>query len=251
MVTRARTIAVVLLALAGWVLPAQADIILMEDFDNLTVGTNPDDDNPAGGWQFPANYITDGASEGADRGIFTIVLTSSFDPDGTGNSLHVQSSDAVDNHHLANLLDQTIQGDTAVLARFDTYVPTGGGGGTMYLSGDNGGGGYSNASDRGPQVAFLTDGTVVAAGQDGSMIPLGSYTFDAWLTMEIRTSVASGTYDIYLGPRGGNLELLASDLAYRSPGVKFFDRYTFAHFAALAPSNQYFDEVWLLTRDRN
>jgi hypothetical protein len=247
MVTRIGTIAVVLVALAAWVLPVQADVILYENFDSLTVGTNPDDNNPAGGWLFPPNYIMDGVSEGSDLGIFTIVATSDFDPDSPGNSFRIQSKDTIDNHHVTNLFNQTIQGDTPVVIQFDTFVPSGGGGGSMYVSGDNGGGGYSNVTDRGPQLSFLDDGTVAAIGPDGNFIVFGPYTFDTWLTVQIQTSVSSGTYDVYMGLRGGSLDLLASNVPFRSIGVQFFDRFSFAHFTIDAPSNQYYDEVWVLT----
>ena len=244
MSSRMSIILVLVVTLAGTVAPAHAaDLILSETFNNLPVGTNPDDDNPAGGWHFPANYVGAAISEGGNRGVFTIVPTASFDPGAAGNSFRIQSTDTSTNYHVTNLFDCIIPGDAAVVIRFDTYVPSGGGGGSLYVGGDHGGGGYNANTDRGPQVAFLNNGNLIVASSTGGIIVLGPYSFDTWQTVEIHASLSSDTYDLFFGPRGGPLSPLATGLAFRSGPLEFFDRISFAHFTALAPSNQYFDNV--------
>ena len=218
------------------------------NLENLSIGTAPDDNMPAGAWHFPQNYIDNVPpnSEQENVTMFTIVETDSIGEGGDGNSLSLHS-DVSTVVHLPNILEYEVTSD--LIFRVETYIPTSGGNATFYVGGDHGEGGWSLETDRGPQVSCLADGTIIYASSAGEPIVVGQFEFDRWLQFELHISMDDNNYDLYYGPRGTSLNLLAADLEFRAPNpLSFVDRVTIAYFG-IAPfidgAHQYFDNFEL------
>jgi hypothetical protein len=216
---------------------AHAQLLSDGDFDALAVGTAPDCAAPAGAWEWPAAYVTAGLCETLPE-EYQIVETSSFDPGATGNSLSLSSTDPAGNFHLTNLLTSAVNEPARATLTFDIFVPTAGsGGGSIYIGGDHGGGGFSNLTDRGPQLTFQADGRLTA--RDGStntdVVLVQQYLVGEWATVELVIDMVSDTFDTSYGPRGAAVPVAAGS-PYRSPsGLTFIDRVTIAHFGGAFP----------------
>ena len=219
------------------------------NFDNLPIGTAPDDDMAAGAWHFPQHYIDfdPAQSELTNTTMFTIVATDPIGEGGEGNSLSLDS-DVFDIVFLPNIFNSIVTTD--LIFRLETYVPTEGGNATFIVGGDHGGGGWAFETDRGPQVTCFADGTIVSASQEGEPIVVGQFEFDRWLQFELHISLEDNNYDLYYGPRGENIDLIASDLNFRTPSLlSFIDRVTIAYFGEipfLGAAHQYFDNFELI-----
>ncbi len=214
------------------------------DMDNLNVGTNPDVGVPEGAWAWPQNYIDAGLAE-VDPGQFTIVETASFDPSMQGNSLAMVSSDpsGAGFWHLPNLFNEIIDEEPGIIVNvaFDLWVPGEVGGGSIYVGGDHGGGGFSNVSDRGPQISWLGDGSILHSPSNES---LGSYPFAEWQHILWEIDLTSDTYDMFWSVGDDPLELLAGGLEFRSGTQDFLDRFTYVHFSGLeADAVSFLDNV--------
>src|SRR5437879_2466222 len=110
-----------LLGVPLWAVGAAHGQMADGNFDALAVGTPPDCTTPAGAWQFPANYAAGAACEVTPTD-YTIVLTSTFDPSRTGNSLSLNDVDAVNNEHLPNLLTTPITPTAGQIVRVEWDV---------------------------------------------------------------------------------------------------------------------------------
>ena len=239
--------------LFGFGLPTPAafgQILLDGDFDALTVGTNPDNTVPAGAWGFPANYLEPGVNfvGETDPNQCTVVATSSFDPAGSGNSFHLNASDPAGavNIHVANLFTQVINETPGeiVTVTFDIWVPTAGiAGGSIYIGGDHGGGGFSLFFDRGPQVSWTDLGDIVAwpAGILQTLVPV--YPVAEWQSVQIDIDLVADTFDFSWGT-GGTVSPVAQGVAFRSPPLAFLDRFTVVFFSgSWATQEFYVDNV--------
>ncbi len=225
---------------------ANAQIVSDGDMDDLDVGTPPNCDEAAGAWAWPANYFDIDACEVSPE-QFQIVATDSFDGGAKGNSLQLNMNDALElNVHLPNLFNEIIfESEDIVSVSFDIWVPSDGvWGGFVYVGGDHGGGGYSNATDRGPQLGWDTAGVLIYADSGGNIIPIGDgYPFDAWQSLRLDINLQDDDFDLWWGMRGGELELLGEDLPYRVPTLDFLDRFSYVHFAIDDASHSYIDNI--------
>jgi hypothetical protein len=220
------------------------------NFDALAIGTPPDCATPAGAWQFPATYVSAALCE-VDPNSYTIVATNSFQSGAAGNSLALSITDAVNNFHLTNILPAPIVPGAGQIVRceFDLWVQATGGGGTVYIGADMGGGGYSNASDRGPQISWALDGTLEYNSQ-GTLIPLVTgYPRSAWQHVRLDIHLDTSNFDFYWTPPGGPQQTLGTGLLFRvTTPITMIDRFSIAHFggtAGLTDSHSYFDNVTL------
>lgn len=228
--------------------PSFAGVILADgDMDSLTVGTRPDRRAPNGAWAFPANYISGLAAEPRRR-FFTTVDTATFDPSRTGNSLQLRVGDDVNNMHLPNVFSQVINENPGEFVRvmFDLWVvdlPLGGG--SIYVGGDHGGGGFSNASDRGPQLTWLADGSIAQTDGAGAQTTIFSgFVRDDWQTVVLDIDLNSDTFDIALANGVGQpLTTIAAGLGFRSNALSFLDRFTFVNFTTTPVAWSYLDNV--------
>jgi hypothetical protein len=230
---------------------ANGQLINDGNFDALAIGTAPDVAMAAGAWQFPANYCTlvPSACE-VDPAMYTIVATGSFQSGFPGNSLALAGNDAVNNIHLANLLPATIIPPAGAIVRvdFDIWVQQTGAGGAVYVGRDMGGGGLSNATDRGPQIWWLGTGALQynAGGVLTTVVP--AYPRAQWQHVRFDIHFDLNNYDLYWAPLSGDpLQLLGTGLGFRVPApavVTGVDRISIAHFGAtagLAVSSAFFD----------
>lgn len=228
---------------------ASAQLLLDGNMNSLATGTPPNCDLAAGAWQFPPDYVTALLCE-VNPGDLSIVATNSFQPGASGNSLamDINLADPNLNIHLTNLLTSTIPETPGqlVTVNFDIWVPTGAhGGGSMYVGGDHGGGGYSNVSDRGPQMAWYPDGTLNATLPGGIVQQLlASYPRDAWQHLRIVIDMTADRYDLFHGTPAGPLTQIGNDLEFRSIVLDHIDRYSFVNFGlVMAVSKSYMDNV--------
>lgn len=240
----ALTITVLLLAGAATV---HGQIIVDGDFDGLTVGSAPDCDAFAGAWGWPQNYIDNLLCE-ADAGELTIVATDDFDPGAGGNSLRGLIDDSLEgNYHLPSVFNQTIDEAAGLIVSvsFDIWViDAGASGGHVYVGGDHGGGGFSNATDRGPQLSWFSDGTlVVVEWPTPTITVLTDYPVGEWQSVRMEVDMTNDTFDLYWGV-GGELDLIGTNLNYRVEAIDHLDRFTVVHFGATEPNDHmYIDNV--------
>jgi hypothetical protein len=234
--------------------PAGAQIVADGNMDSLAVGNAPDNATPAGAWGFPASYNTAGVAEPVARPeIFTVVPTSSFQAGGVGNSLHLfnASGTANDNYHLPNIWTQAFTAAPGLILRvtFNLWVSgEGTGGGSIYVGGDNGGGGFSNATgDRTAQLSWLANGTLNVANNAGVNNPVANYVTEAWQNVEIDIDTNARNYDLYWSMGSNPLTQVGNDLVFRAPNPALsvnYDRISFVQFGGTVPViNSYLDNV--------
>lgn len=103
------------------------------------------------------------------------------------------------------------------------------------MGGDHGGGGFSNMSDRGPQLTFQPGGALVARdGATGADVVLvQSYLVAQWQTIQLDIDMSADTFDAFWGPQNGTLNVVATDVPYRSIVLDHIDRFSLAHFGGL------------------
>jgi hypothetical protein len=232
---------------------ASAQVVQDGNMDNLTVGTPPDNSTPAGAWGFPAFYNTNAVAEPVARPeIFTIVATNSFQTGATGNSLHLlnQSGTANDNYHLPNIWAQTFTAAPGLVLRvtFNLWVDAGSGGGSVYVGGDNGGGGFSNATgDRTAQISWLADGTLNAANNAGVNMPLTTYTTGAWQNIRMDIDTDARHYNLFWSMGSNPLTQIGTNLVFRAPNPALcinYDRISYVQFGATIPIiSSYLDNI--------
>lgn len=239
------------IALAAGV--ASAQVVLDGNMDGLAVGNAPDNAVAAGAWAFPANYVAGAIAEPVGReGIFSVVPTSSFQPGAVGNSLRLDNplGTATDNFHLPNIWSQSFNAAPGLVLRvnFNMWVAQGSGGGSIYVGGDNGGGGFSNGTgDRTAQLTWMGDGTLNAANNLGVNVPLQSYNTGVWQNIQIDIDTDARLYDLYWSEGGNPLTQIASDLVFRAPTPALsviYDRITYVQFGAtVGNASSYLDNV--------
>ena len=223
---------------------ANGQILSDGDFEALSVGTPPDCATPAGAWAFPANYVTLGVCEALATEAQIVT-----DPTGRGNSLHYNHDNAGTNVHLPNVFNQVINEEPGLIVsvQFDVWIATAGvAGGSLYIGGDHGGGGFSNLSDRGPQLTFQIDGRLTARnGATGlDVLLVTSFPVASWQTIRLDIDMSADTFDASTGPQGGSLVSVGTGLPYRSPPLDHLDRFTMAHFGGLnARAEMFLDNV--------
>ncbi len=249
-----RIAAVAACALGG---AAWGQLINDGNFDALAVGTPPDNALAAGAWQFPANYITGLAAE-VTPADFTIIATSTFDPSASGNSLAININNATANVHVTNLLTTPIEERRGrfVHLKFRVWANSAGvGGGSMYIGADHGGGGFTNTTDRGPQLSWFGDGTLKVATLGAGGVPVNTtyvpaYPFGAWQDVQLRINLMNDTFDLHWGAPAFPMSMVGSGLGFRSGTQAKLDRLTFVHFGATVAHDQAaYDDIAIAVTD--
>jgi hypothetical protein len=215
---------------------ASGQLILDGNMDALATGTAPDCAAASGAWQFPANYQTALLCEILATD-FSIVATNSFQPAAVGNSLALDITDNANSLHLTNILPAPIAEVAGQIVRVEWQIwvqPTGGGG-SVYVGADMGGGGFSNISDRGPQMAWQSDGAIVCNLNGVPTTVLPSYPRGVWQNVRCDIHLDTDTYDLYSAAVGNPLATLGTGLVFRVPtGLTMIDRFSVAHFGLTA-----------------
>lgn len=209
-----------------------APLINDGNLDGLTIGTNPDCDLAAGSWSWPPIYVTETVCEALPE-EFQIVSTSAFDALQAGNSLMVRSTSQVYSH-LPNVLPDTLEEEfgTTISVSFRIWIPNDEiRGCSAYMAGNHGGTGLDYQFDRGPQLMWISDGTIASRDADFfDTILLTSYPLDQWQDLRVDIDLFKDTFDIWWSTLGDPLILLGTDLKYRSGKLTHIDRFTVAHF---------------------
>ncbi|MGH7245039.1 MAG: M12 family metallopeptidase [Phycisphaerales bacterium] len=219
--------------------------------DSLSVGTAPDYAVAAGAWSFPETYKLNTVAEPVGREpVFSIVNNSTFQPGGSGKSLHLSHlSDTTENFHLPNLFKKpmlTAPGLKITVA-LDMWTE-GLAGGSIYVGGDNTAGGFSNASDRTAQISWLGGGVLAYADASGVNTPVVTNCPDgAWMNVRLVIDTFARNYDMYYGVSGGPQTKVGNDLPFRAttPSACWnYDRISFVLFGATTPNvSSYLDNV--------
>lgn len=226
------------LAVAGIALSASAasaGLISDGNFNNLAIGTAPDIGASAGAWQFPANYVSNNLGEALATN-YSIAGTNSFDATGTGNSLHLKTGAEGASMHLVNMFNQSVAQNPSVVVTvgFDIWVVEAGGlsaGGSIYVGGDHGGGGFSTTSDRGPQVTWAYNGQILSRdAQGGDHVLATGYQTNRWQSVRMTIDLTADNFDMFWGYKGGPLTQIGDNLAFRSGTQSTLDRFTWARF---------------------
>ncbi len=244
---RTRRVLVPVAALGVFAAGASGQII-DGSFDALAIGTPPDNAAPAGAWLFPANYITAVLGEVVPTN-YSIVATGAV----PGNSLAMDVDSTIANIHLTNILPAVINETPGriVRVRFRVFVPTSPalpwGGGSIYVGADMGGGGFSNATDRAPQLTWFPNGTITHAHLVGTVVTntviVPAYPQAVWQDVLLDIRLGADVFDAYWAA-GGPLTLVGSNLPYRSAPLNKIDRFSFAHFGAtVANSVALYDDI--------
>lgn len=248
---QATTLLVVFLSGAGLV--TGGEIVSDGDLDSLSVGSAPDCDAAAGAWGWPQNYLDTLLCE-SDPDEFSVVATGDFDAGADGNSLRglIDDDDPVGlNFHLPLIFNEVLDEAEGLIVNvsFDIWViDEGAAGGNIYVGGDHGGGGFSNATDRGPQLTWFADGTLAYAEWAGEGLPpsnivVAEYTPGEWQSVRMEVDLLNDTFDLFWGPPG-SLEQIGADLGYRVEALDHMDRFTVVHFGGSEPNDHmYVDNV--------
>lgn len=222
------------------------------NMDSLTVGNAPDYAVAAGAWAFPETYKLNSVAEPVGREpVFSIVNTSSFQPGGTGKSLHLlHVADTTENFHLPNLFRKPILAAPGlkITVAFDMWVVSGFAGGSIYVGGDNTAGGFSNATDRTAQLSWLIDGNLTYANASGVNTPVViGFATNSWMNIRLVIDTQARNYDMYYGVSGGPQTKVGDDLPFRAttPSACWnYDRLSFVLFGATTPDvSSYLDNV--------
>ncbi|MCC6428897.1 MAG: PEP-CTERM sorting domain-containing protein [Phycisphaerales bacterium] len=232
---------------AGLLFSAAAGIAVAEpvltggNFDSIPIGTPPDVGSPGGPWGFPQNYVNAGLAETA-ASQYTIAATSDFDPGSPGHSLRFNAQGASDLHMRA-MFDKPVTEETGqkIVLSFDIWVrslDTSGftwGGGSVYLSGDHGGGGYHADTDRGPQISWGSNGRISVRSklENGGVeeITLSDTTpRDRWQSLRLEVDLNTDRFDVYWGLKGDAQVQIGDELFFRSGPSTWFDRINIARF---------------------
>ncbi len=234
---------------------AAAGVLSDGNFDTLAVGTAPNIGTPAGVWGFPQNYVQVGLGESEATEI-QIVRTSSFSAGAKGNSLQTKVNSA-QNVHVVAKFDQPItqKAGELIVVKFnvwsESFNTSGGtwGAGSVYLSGDHGGGGFDSLKDRGPQITWdqarrITVKSTLPSGGAESYILENNYPVDAWQSVRLEVDLNTDTFDVFVGPKDGPLSLIGDNLYFRSGPTDSFDRINIAKFTDFNKfTDGYFDDI--------
>src|SRR5262249_19850854 len=106
-----------------------------------------------------------------------------------------------------------------------------------------------NATDRGPQVSWFSDGTIKTniGGVLNTVQP--AFPRSAWQHVRLDIHLDTSNYNFYWTPPGGPEQTLGTNVGFRVPitaTITHSDRFSIAHFGAtvgLDNSNCFYDNV--------
>lgn len=231
---------------------ACAQVLLDGDFNALTAGSAPDCNQSAGAWHWPGAYALAGLCEQWPE-QFQVVMTSTFDPGAIGNSLEMNVVNAPQNatFQLPNIFARPVQESVGhrAIVQFDVWVPQPGiKGGYIYIGGDQGGAGFNELTDRGPQLGWQPGGALTrsAANLELGPIPLLlNYPNSQWQTLRLSIDLITDRYDIWWGPQGSPTMLLDMNAPFHNGNaLTHLDRFTIGHLVKNAvDAHMYLDNV--------
>jgi len=224
------------------------------DFEDLDFGTAPNCDLPNGAWRFPEDYVRSELCEMVPENL-AVIPTARFDPHGHGHCLQLQATNTPTskNIHLPNRFVRIVEATGQIIdVDFDIWIPEFGvSGGAVYLSGDHGGGGFDREYDRGPQIAWSSDGTVSWTDRDSNHNYLVDFAVGRWQRTHIEINLSADTWSVDYGNAGESLVRVGSDLPFRAEltgRIDHVDRFTYAVFGSFDSTyHGYIDNVSVST----
>ena len=235
--SRRMNLALLITVLATGTTRAGSQRIVDSNFDDLDVGTAPDNDVAAGPWQItlaPPDVQIDLSEDSAE--IFSIVPTSSFDRDSEGNSLRVESMNR--NTNATHFFPEPVFGEDVdiVRASFDVFISDlsdGRRGAPFIILGGNDDAPYALFHERrGPNLFFNNVGQLrnhESTDRLQSTIIVDETPLDRWQHVQLDIDVASRSYDVFWSTDGATPALVATRLPFQS-NPKFFDRFVISTF---------------------
>ena len=243
-----RTSFVAFLITAAWTPLVLANGILTDgNFDNLEIGSAPDNNEPAGAWEIRRRVVPGHSADTEDDpSQMSIVSTSSFDGGANGNSLRVDFPRSYTGTFLHNVFDESIEEAEGEIVRasFDFYVPDNGtstqGGFSVYVGGDHGGGGSGEPTDRGPQISIDSRGRLLATECSSNVGPgahcpgwrnnvlLRETALDTWQHVQLDIDLVDDSFDVFFSVDNEPLGLIAANERFRSGPIEFLDRFAVA-----------------------
>ena len=230
---RATLLAFVWLLMAN--MATSNEILVGGDFDDLEVGSAPDNNQPSGAWfmdSIPAHPqdIEDDSSQ------FSIVGSNTFDPNATGNSMRIESPRSHTNTFITNVFDERIQQaeDEIIRVNFDAFVAdlgTARQGGFGVFLGE--GSSRAGSGNRGPQFAWDSRGRIVVRDQ-GSRAVVNETPLDTWQHVQIDIDLMDDTYDLFYSANDDSPQLVEPNLSFRAGGKRsYLDRLTVTLFEGM------------------
>ena len=228
---------------------AKAEILSDGNFDNLEVGTAPDNGDPAGAWSIGINPSHPDDIED-DPNQISIVPTSEFVEGATGNSLSV-SPRGVTTHGRFN--DRVREKDNEILrATFDVFIPETETSGQPSFHLLLTGGSPFSLQSRGPRIVW-NNGRIQAnfCGEGSSCTSPRTATLvdetpvNVWQNVQLDIDLANDSYDLSWGTEGGPMELVAPYNRFRSSTQAFLDRFSVTYFNNFSyrRGNAYLDNI--------
>ena len=210
-----------------------ADILPDGDFDNLSVGSKPDNGVSIGAWSIGVDTAHPEYDEENPHHI-AIVPTNSFDDGAVGNSLHF-TRPATGNHYAIGQFSEPIEANADEIVRFsfDAFVPetesSGQPGFHLVMLGEKD---NFKRENRGPQFGLL-NGHLVTNGCGPTSIScalMEGRPVDVWQNFQIDIDLNTDRYDLFLGNEGGTLDLVSPKTTFRGSGLDSIDRISVTHF---------------------
>lgn len=187
-------------------------IISNGNFDDLTVGSAPDNGVPAGSWSIPtfgpphADEIEDSQNQ------FTIVETSTFAPGSAGNSMRIESPGNHTTTFVENIFSERIRQspDEILRASFDVFVPSQDGmlGGLAVHLADG-------SSNRGPLMGWDSQGRI-NVHQTSVTYLVNETPLDTWQHVQLDIDLMDDSYDFFWSADDEPLELIAPYVSFTS-----------------------------------
>ena len=226
-------------AFAGVAHANDIDYLPDGDFDNLEVGTAPDNGSPAGGWYigtFPAHP----EDTEDDPNQLSIVPTSTIAPGAVGNSLQINyprslSTDTFLLYEFEEVIEET-PGEI-VRANFDIFVPASEssprGGFALAIGGNNSGSAAQDSTDRGPQIGLDSQGRLSVGECGGNNCNtnaqrriLDETPVDVWQHFQIDIDLVNDTYDLFWSAGDDPLVPVKNGNGFRSGSQDFLDHFS-------------------------
>ena len=218
-----------------------SEILTDRNFDDLSVGTAPDNGRPNGAWHIANN----GFGESGENN-YSIVETSSFVPGAIGNSLSIRRPQVPRTPTgVTNEFNEVIHQNEGEIVRasFDLFIPetetTGQPGVNLFVGGDHGGRAFARRTDRGPQLEWDRNGAIrswVCDQRDNCSsyvddILVEETPLNAWQHVQVDIDLTNDTYDFFWGTEGTTMELVAPYIGFRSESQDFLDRFAVFFYA--------------------
>lgn len=246
---RAMLLAAIWLPMAN--VASSSEFFFNENFDNLNVGSAPDNDDPVGPWSIG---IHPGHPEDVEDDVnqFSIVPTSDFVGGADGNSLHVTPGKAI--AAIGEFSEAIRETENEIIrAKFDVFVPEtetrGQPGFSLKLMEGN----FSTFQNRGPQMTWSNGGrlSTTSCRSGGNCNSFRNVTVvddvpvNTWQNVQVDIDLVSDTYDLFWGTEEKPMDLVAAYTTFRAGKQDTIDQFVVAYFNGInyGQGSAYLDNI--------